>query len=82
MRIGLITGEYPPMEGGIADYTQILGREMIALGHEVFVLTHPDAATYPDDIHVTAEIRAWNRAVFGKITGWAETHGLDVVNLQ
>lgn len=82
MRIGLITGEYPPMEGGIADYTQVLGREMVKLGHDVFVLTHPDAATYPDDIHVTADIHNWNRAFFGKVTNWADSHGLAVVNLQ
>lgn len=82
MKIGLITGEYPPMEGGIADYTQILGRELVALGHEVFILTHADAATYPDDIHVTAEIRSWNEAFFGRITRWGAEHGLDVVNLQ
>ncbi len=82
MRIGLITGEYPPMEGGIADYTQVLARQLVALGQDVFVLTHPDAATYPDDVHVTAEIANWNRAFFGQVTGWAERYGLDVVNLQ
>jgi len=41
MRIGLITGEYPPMQGGVGDFTHELGKALAALGHEVHVLTSP-----------------------------------------
>ena len=39
MRIGLVTGEYPPMEGGVGAYTEQLARALAALGHEVHVIT-------------------------------------------
>ena len=83
MRIGLITGEYPPMQGGIADYTAILAREFVTAGHQVFVLTHPDAAENPDDsIHLSAMVDNWNRAYFGGIARWAAQNQIDLVNLQ
>ncbi len=39
MRIGQITGEYPPMQGGVGAFTQELSRALVALGHELFVFT-------------------------------------------
>lgn len=42
-RIGLVTGEYPPMEGGVGAFTQRLAQALDALGHEVHVITSRDA---------------------------------------
>ena len=39
MKICLITGEYPPMQGGVGDYTHELAKAYIELGHQVVVLT-------------------------------------------
>jgi hypothetical protein len=39
MRIGLITGEYPPDEGGVGDFTQEIGKGLAALIHDVHVIT-------------------------------------------
>jgi glycosyltransferase involved in cell wall biosynthesis len=39
MNIGLITGEYPPMQGGIGDFTRELARALSQLGHAVHVIT-------------------------------------------
>ena len=39
MRIGLISGEYPPMQGGVGAFTQELARHLHALGHEIHVIT-------------------------------------------
>jgi glycosyltransferase involved in cell wall biosynthesis len=39
MRIGLATGEYPPMQGGVGDFTYELGRALVAVGHQVHVIT-------------------------------------------
>jgi glycosyltransferase involved in cell wall biosynthesis len=44
MRILLVTGEYPPMQGGVGDYTRELGLALKALGTEVHVLTAKAAA--------------------------------------
>jgi glycosyltransferase involved in cell wall biosynthesis len=38
LRILFITGEYPPQEGGVGDFTHILGKEMVRQGAEVAVL--------------------------------------------
>lgn len=43
-RVLLISGEYPPMEGGVADFTYLLGKELVSLGAEVHVLTSAKAA--------------------------------------
>lgn len=42
MRILLISGEYPPMQGGVGDYTRELAKAFIELGAEVDVLTSVD----------------------------------------
>lgn len=39
MRIGLFTDTYPPYINGVANSTYILRNELIARGHEVFVVT-------------------------------------------
>ena len=48
MRILLVTGEYPPMQGGVADYTRELARALVRLGHEVGIFTSQQAAPTPD----------------------------------
>jgi glycosyltransferase involved in cell wall biosynthesis len=39
MRIGLISGEYPPMQGGVGDFTRELAKALTNLGHEIHVIT-------------------------------------------
>lgn len=43
MRIGLVTGEFPPMEGGVGAFTRELARALAVQGHEIHVITHRDA---------------------------------------
>ncbi|MCD6289095.1 MAG: glycosyltransferase family 4 protein [Anaerolineae bacterium] len=45
MRVLMVTGEYPPMQGGVGDYTHELGVALGALGTEVHVLTSKSADT-------------------------------------
>jgi glycogen synthase len=40
MRICLVTGEYPPQQGGVGDYTHELATALAALGADVTVLTN------------------------------------------
>ena len=39
MLIGLITGEYSPMQGGVGDFTARLGQALAEVGHRVHVIT-------------------------------------------
>lgn len=39
MRLCLVAGEYPPMQGGLGDYTRELARALCALGVDVSVVT-------------------------------------------
>jgi glycosyltransferase involved in cell wall biosynthesis len=39
MRIGLVTGEYPPMEGGVGAFTEQLARALAMSGHEIHIIT-------------------------------------------
>lgn len=47
MRIGLITGEFPPMQGGVGAFSQRLAQAMAGMGHEVHVVTHREARPEP-----------------------------------
>ncbi len=83
MRIGLITGEYPPMQGGVADFTREIGRALVASGHSVFVLTDGRGEGAGDaGITVDARVTNWNRASLGAVQRWARERRLDVINLQ
>lgn len=39
MRIGLITGEYPPMQGGVGAFTQALAQALAVQGHHLWIVT-------------------------------------------
>jgi len=42
MRLALISGEFPPMQGGVGDYTRELAREFVRRGIHVRIITrHP-----------------------------------------
>lgn len=84
MRIGQITGEYPPMQGGVGAFTQELGHALIDLGHEVFVFTDHRAkqAQKDDPVHVTADAHSWGWGTISRIRRWAQAQQLDVINIQ
>lgn len=84
MRIGQITGEYPPMQGGVGAFTQELGHALIDLGHEVFVFTDHRAkqAQKDDPVHVTADAHSWGWGTISRIRRWAQAQRLDVINIQ
>lgn len=48
MRVCLVSGEYPPMQGGVGDCTRELARALVQLGHQVAVLTSHRAAPSPN----------------------------------
>lgn len=81
MRIGIITGEYPPMRGGVGAFSHILGTELARHGHEVFVLSSKNA--YQQDNQVPVEtVNNWGWTISRRVNQWADNHQLDIINLQ
>lgn len=82
MRIGIITGEYPPMQGGVGAYTRIMAEHYADLGHTVHVFAGYQAEEPRADITLDATTRRWNYGALRRIRQWADDNALDVVNLQ
>ncbi len=83
MRIGLITGEYPPLQGGVGAFSRELAAALAQQGHSLHILTDRRVASAGEPgIDVTAAIRNWNRASLFDTRRWAQTNWLDVVNIQ
>ena len=79
MKIGLISGEFPPMSGGVGDFSRILGERLQAQGHDVFVLSR--AGSVSTKLSVST-VSGWGAASLGEIRDWARGCDLDVANLQ
>lgn len=84
MRIGLVTGEYPPMEGGVGAFTRELALALADLNHEVFVFTRSIVRGSMDQGINLAAIagKQWGWKTIGQIRSWAEHEKLDILNLQ
>lgn len=81
MRTGIITGEYPPMRGGVGAFSHILGVELAHLGHDVFILTSQGGRQLDDQIRVDT-VDNWGWQISNRVNDWVRDHQLDVVNLQ
>jgi glycosyltransferase involved in cell wall biosynthesis len=86
MRIGLITGEYPPDRGGVGDFTNQLGEALVNLGHEVHVITTQspsvDLAQEMRPVTVHRTVDDWSWRCWRHIVALAEDLGLDILDVQ
>lgn len=96
MRIGMVTGEYPPMEGGVGAFTEQLALGLSNRGHEVHVITSKLArpAETPKVLSSVFEpiehpfgwlhprINRWRWPALAIIADVAIRYDLDIVNLQ
>ena len=86
MRIGLIAGEYPPMQGGLGDYTHEIAHEFALAGHEPHVITLSAAGAPPleisEGVTVHRTMPAWNWQTGRRLAALQHMHKLDVFNLQ
>ena len=84
MKVLLISGEYPPMEGGVADFTAIIARELAAQGATVHVLTHVAAAGADDAaVIVHPMMRTWRwLSLYRTMRRLLREIEPDVVNIQ
>jgi glycosyltransferase involved in cell wall biosynthesis len=81
MRIGLITGEYPPMRGGVGDFTALLAQGLQTHGHTIEVFSTPPAQSQTGEV-VNTLIRRWDFRSLPTVQRWAKSNWLDVLNLQ
>jgi glycosyltransferase involved in cell wall biosynthesis len=83
MKIGLITGEYPPMQGGVGDFTRELARAMIDLGHEAQVITGKGAGgTEQNGMGVHRVVSSWGIGCWNQIAKIAYATHLEILNIQ
>jgi glycosyltransferase involved in cell wall biosynthesis len=94
MRIGLVTGEFPPDQGGVGDFTLRLAEALAALGHEVHIITGPlrspapcdrRPATYdllPATCSIHRIVPSWGWGCWREVLRAAREARLDVLNLQ
>ncbi len=88
MRIGLITGEYPPDQGGVGDFTHELGQSLASLGYDIHVITHTGSKSQEagrrEKGSLTAHrvIERWRWGCWGQIVALAQALSLDVLNVQ
>ena len=85
MNIGLMTGEYPPMQGGVGDYTHALAHALAALKVEVHIFTRSDrSAVYrpPSAIVVHPVIKRWSFPALLQIRSLAQSLNLSILNVQ
>jgi len=88
MKIVLISGEYPPRIGGVADYTCHLAQALARLGHHVSVLTtangHSEgcAMEADGDVEVYPDVRDWGFRGAAAISARVRDLRPDVINFQ
>ena len=82
LRVGFVSGEYPPHRGGVGDYTRLLARHLAARGLQVQILTHRAARANADALRVHALIGRWGWNALLTARRWADNLRLDLVHLQ
>ena len=80
MRVLYITGEYPPNQGGIADYTAILRSELRALDVTSEVLTSSDCASTESTVHPV--VGTWGFPFWSIAQQIISERRIDVVHIQ
>jgi glycosyltransferase involved in cell wall biosynthesis len=82
MRIGFVTGEYPPMQGGIASHCRVLAQTLTQQGHTVAVFSDEQASSDAPGISLTHKPKHWRYGALKAIDQWAKHETLDVINLH
>jgi glycosyltransferase involved in cell wall biosynthesis len=82
MRIGLITGEYPPMKGGIAAHCRTLAQHLTDAGHHVAIFSDPRAQSDDARIPLQRLNGRWRWNSYQQISDWSRREQLDVLNLH
>lgn len=81
MKVLIVTGEFPPMEGGVGDYTREIGQALQTLGCQVHVVTSVHAGPQPG-ILVHPLVEQWSWGCWGVIRDLIRQHRPDVIHIQ
>ncbi|MBN1639884.1 MAG: glycosyltransferase family 4 protein [Anaerolineae bacterium] len=87
MRIVLVSGEFPPMQGGVGDYTREMARAFTTQGHEVTVITCASLAEHyaggsGEPWRVLPVVRGWGLSCWRSVLRTVRQLRPDVVNIQ
>ncbi|MBN1953665.1 MAG: glycosyltransferase family 4 protein [Anaerolineae bacterium] len=86
MRIGILSAEYPPLQGGVGDYSRQLARALAELGHAVHVLTGRAGESQPvppdASFAVHRVVAHWRWGCWRDVLRVASELELDGLNLQ
>jgi glycosyltransferase involved in cell wall biosynthesis len=82
MKVLLISGEYPPLQGGMGDYTRELGQALAILGTDVHVLTSCRGEKGSEHVVVHPLIQRWTWRCWKPIVELVQRERPDVVHIQ
>ena len=83
-KVLFVTGEYPPMLGGVGRFTAELARALHAQGAQIAVLTDRQvtATAQTDSVRVLAQTGGWGWRLLTDIPACARAVGADWVHIQ
>jgi glycosyltransferase involved in cell wall biosynthesis len=82
MRIGIVSGEFPPQQGGVGAFTDVLSRYIHEQGAHVQIFSDTRSRTQVPEIPVFTPIRTWNLVALQTIRQWVLKNRIEIVNLQ
>ena len=82
MKVLLVTAEYPPMVGGVGDYTRRLAQELACRDVEVAVLTSSGARLAEPGVQVLPDVPRWDFRLFRLVRQVIAQERPDAVHIQ
>jgi glycosyltransferase involved in cell wall biosynthesis len=82
MHILFVTGEYPPLRGGVGAYTAELGHALGEQGVQISVLTSHRVQASTGPITVYPLIKRWDWSIWRRIRQHAQSIGADWIHIQ
>ncbi len=82
MKVLLVSGEFPPLIGGVGDYTACLATSLQDKGVQVAVLTSRAASLSAFPFPVRAEVHRWNFGCWGRVRKEIAGSKPDIVHIQ
>src|SRR5690348_12387690 len=85
MRILFITGEFPPMQGGVGDCTNEIAQELAKRGVQVSVLTAENSSVVvrpPSAVNVLRRVKKWNWSALSIIRNTISETQSDIYHIQ
>src|SRR4030042_2289155 len=81
MKVLFVTGEFPPMQGGVGDYTREIGLALRDLGCEVAVASSIQAGL-TTGLTIHPIIKSWGWGVWGALLDLVRREHPDVLHIQ